>query len=166
MGESLLLITLVTLVVLTIRRGRPVVLDNPLVIERVGQYHLTFAPQLNQAQRYVEAIVGQFREAGATPGDLPAQFYQVRDPRFKPRDADHYLLAIAQRGGMLYIQAVNPQPEGDTSLAALRAASDWVLAAHPPGIAGDERAAASLSEAVAAAAAAGGIAVIRLHQAG
>ena len=50
MGESLLLITIVALVVLAIRRGKPVVLDNPVIIHRRGQYHITLAPQLNRAQ--------------------------------------------------------------------------------------------------------------------
>ena len=77
MGESLLLITLITLVVLTIRRARPVILENPVIIQRHGQYHITLAPQLNRAQTFIEQIAKQFTQlhppdghgSNATPDD-------------------------------------------------------------------------------------------------
>ena len=60
MGESLLLLTIITLIVITIRRARPVILENPVIIQRPGQYHITLAPQLNRAQTFVEQIAKQF----------------------------------------------------------------------------------------------------------
>ena len=60
MVELFLLTLLVTLVVLVIRRGKPVVLDNPLIIQRPGQYHITLAPQLDRAQTFIEQISARF----------------------------------------------------------------------------------------------------------
>lgn len=166
MGESLLLISIITLIVLAIRRAKPVVLDNPLVIERPGQYHITFAPQLNQAQRFVEAVASRFGEVDGASGDLAAQYFEVRDPKVKPRDADCYLLAVARRGGMLRIQAISPQPDAGDNLKVVSAFAEKVLAAHPLVEAADEQTAARLTEAVESVAASSGIAVARLHQAG
>ncbi len=59
MIELIILVILITLVVLTIRSGKSVVLENPLIIERAGQYHITLAPQLNLALPFIEAIAKQ-----------------------------------------------------------------------------------------------------------
>ncbi|MDD2720129.1 MAG: hypothetical protein PHH47_02325 [Gallionella sp.] len=166
MGESLLLITLITLIILTIRRAKPVVLDNPLVIARPGQYHLTFASQLNQAQRFVEAVAAQFRESGEQSGDLTAQYFEVRDPKVQPKDADHYLLAIAQRDGILYIQAINPPQQLADNLKAVREFSEKQLASHPMANEGHEAQFARLTKTVESVAAASNIAVVRLSEVG
>src|SRR4030067_2187277 len=68
MGELLLLITIVTRVVLAIRRGSPVAVDNPVIIHRRGQYHITLAPQLNRAQTFTEQIAGQFARLHPSDG--------------------------------------------------------------------------------------------------
>ena len=60
MGESLLLLTIITLIVITIRRARPVILENPVIIQRPGQYHITLAPQLNRAQTFIEQIAKHY----------------------------------------------------------------------------------------------------------
>jgi len=168
MGESLLLITLITIIVLAIRRGKPVILDNPLVIERPGQYHITFASQLNQAQKFVEAIASQFNESGNQATDLASQYFEVRDPLVKPKDADFYLLAIAMRGGMLYIQAINPLPSSgadDSQFKTVREFSDKVMARYPLNQAVDEQAAVLLTSAVEASASQLKIVVKMLHDA-
>ena len=174
MGESLLLITLITLVVLTIRRARPVILENPVIIQRPGQYHITLAPQLNRAQTFIEQIAKQFTQlhppnghgSNATPdnetrharfplpnplpqageganeslrevfvkGDLPTQYFEVRDPKVFSQGESSYLLAIALRGGVLYFQAVNPKPllrDADSHYKTLREFSESVLQHHP-----------------------------------
>jgi hypothetical protein len=108
MGESLLLLTIITLIVITIRRARPVILENPVNIHRPGQYHITLAPQLNRVQTFVEQIARQFIELHHPKGDLPTQYFEVRDPKVFSKGQSSYLLAISLRGGELYFQAANP----------------------------------------------------------
>ncbi len=132
MVESFLLLCLVTIVVLTIRRGKPVVLDNPVVIQRTGQYHITLAPQLNRAQVFIESIVKQFPLQ--TSKEFSTRYFEIRDPKVFAQGADFYLLAVALRGGMLYFQAINPQPllyDADSHLKTVREFSDKVMALHP-----------------------------------
>jgi hypothetical protein len=216
MGESLLLITLITLVVLTIRRARPVILENPVIIQRHGQYHITLAPQLNRAQTFIEQIAKQFTQlhppdghgSNATPddetcharfplpnpdgttshstkpasgqvagylpqagraerggrsraneslrgffvkGDLPTQYFEVRDPKVFSQGESSYLLAIALRGGVLYFQAVNPKPllrDADSQYKTLREFSESVLKLHPLSEPSDELVAEKLRAAV------------------
>jgi hypothetical protein len=109
MGESLLLLTLITLVVLTIRRSKTVVLDRPLVISRPGKYHITFAPQLNPAQSFIEAIVDQAGDV-ASLSDSEVCCYAVHDAKVATDKDKLYLMAVAARGGVLYFQAINPMP--------------------------------------------------------
>ncbi len=68
MGESLLLITIITLIVMTIRRARPVILQNPVIIQRPGEYHITLAPQLNRAQTFIEKIAAQYSRTHSLAG--------------------------------------------------------------------------------------------------
>lgn len=134
MGETLLVLTLVTLVVLTIRRAKPVVLDNPVIIQRSGQYHITLAPQLNRAQTFIEQIAKQFTQLHSPESDLPTQYFEVRDPGVFAQGESCYLLAISLRGGVLYFQAINPQPllhDADSHYKTLREFSGAVLQHHP-----------------------------------
>jgi hypothetical protein len=155
MGESLLLLTIVTLVILTIRRGKPVVLDNPVIIERPGQYHITLAPQLNRAQTFIEQIAKQFSQMYSQQGELATQFFEVSDPKVFARGESFYLLAIAMRGGVLYSQAINPQPllhDADSHLKNVREFSEAVLALHPLIGISDEQGVITLGNAVETAA--------------
>jgi hypothetical protein len=134
MGESLLLITIITLIVLTIRRARPVVLENPVTIQRPGQYHITLAPQLNRAQTFIEQIAKQFRQLNLPESNLSTQYFEVRDPKVFSRGESSYLLAISMRDGILYFQAVNPKPllhDTDSHHKTLREFSESVLQHHP-----------------------------------
>ena len=134
MGESLLLITIITLVVLTIRRARPVILETPVIIQRPGQYQITLAPQLNRAQTFIEQIAKQFTQLHQSGGDLPTQYFEVRDPKVFSKGESTYLLAIALRSGVLYFQAVNPKPlQGETGshYKTLREFSDAAMQHHP-----------------------------------
>ena len=97
MGETLLVLTLVTLIVLTIRRAKPVILDNPVIIQRPGQYHITLAPQLNRAQLFIEQIAQHFSQLHLPERDLPTQYFEVRDPSVFSKGENCYLLAIALR---------------------------------------------------------------------
>ena len=116
--ELFLLILLVTIILWSIRSGKSVVLDEPIIIHRPGQYHITLAPQLKRAQTFIEQIAKQFALSPAPPGDLPSLYFEVRDPQVFAEGQTCYLLAVAWRGGMLYFQAINPQPlraDADTS---------------------------------------------------
>jgi hypothetical protein len=169
MGESLLLITIITLVVLTIRRARPVVLENPVIIQRSGQYHITLAPQLNRAQAFIEQIAAQFARSHPPSGDLPAQYFEVCDPKVFAQGQSFYLLAIALRGGMLYFQAVNPKPllhDADSHYKTVREFSESVLQHHQLSDPADELWAEKLRLAVDTIAGQLKIAVKMLPQAG
>jgi hypothetical protein len=104
MGELLLLTTIVTLVILTIRRGRPVILDNPVIINRPGKYHITLAPQLNRAQNFIEGIAKQIGDIAPNTSDSATQYFAVHDEKICASGEKLYLLAVALRGGMLYFQ--------------------------------------------------------------
>ena len=43
----MLLVALVAAVAMGMRHGKPVVLDNPIIVHQAGQYHITLAPQLS-----------------------------------------------------------------------------------------------------------------------
>ena len=134
MGETLLVLTLVILVILTIRRARPVILDNPVIIQRPGQYHITLAPQLNRAQTFIEQIAQHFSQLHLPERDLPTQYFEVRDPTVFSQGENCYLLAIAWREGIFYFQAINPQPlihDADSHYKTLREFSEAVLKQHP-----------------------------------
>ena len=153
MGESLLLLTIITLIVITIRRARPVILENPVNIHRPGQYHITLAPQLNRVHTFVEQIARQFIELHHPKGDLPTQYFEVRDPRVFSKGRNSYLLAVSLRGGELYFQAANPQsskPEADNHYKTLHDFSESVLQHHPLSGSADESGAESLRSTVEA----------------
>jgi hypothetical protein len=147
MGESLLLLTIITLIVITIRRARPVILENPVIIQRPGQYHITLAPQLNRAQNFVEQIAKQYMQSHPSERDLPTQYFEVRDPKVFSKGHNCYLLAIALRGGVLYFQAVNPkekQHDSDGHYKTLHEFSESVLQHHPFSGPADEHGAGKL----------------------
>ena len=147
MGESLLLLTIITLIVITIRRARPVILQNPVIIQRPGQYHITLAPQLNRAQTFVEKIAKQYVQSHPPERDMPTQYFEVRDPKVFSKGQSSYLLAIALRDGILYFQAVNPnpkQPDADSHYKTLREFSESVLQHHPVSGPVDEQGAGKL----------------------
>jgi hypothetical protein len=151
MGESLLLITIITLVVLTIRRAKPVVLENSVTIQRPGQYHIILAPQLNRAQTFIEQIANKFILLHPPKGDLSSQYFEVRDPKVFAQGQNCYLLAVTLRDGMLYFQAINPQPllhDADSHLKALREYSETVLQQHPHSEPADEQWAEELHDSV------------------
>lgn len=124
MIELFLLVLLVTVIVLSIRSGARI--EEPAIIHKPGQYHITLAPQLTPAQSFIEQIAGQFLSSQLPHGDLVSLYCEVRDP-----SAQKYLLAIAWRGGMLYFQAIMPPNDPDSYLNTLREFSEAVLVLHP-----------------------------------
>lgn len=142
MGELLLVITLLTLIVLTIRRGKPVVLDNAVIIHRPGQYHILLAPQLNRAQHFIEQIAKQFLALSPPHGDLPSQYYEIHDPRVFTGGERAYLLAVSLRDGMLHFQAINPQPliyDADSHYKTVREFAEIALEQYPQATLVDEQ---------------------------
>lgn len=140
MAESLLLLTLLTLVILAIRRGKPVVLYTPVIIQHPSQYRITLAPQLNRAQTFIENIAQQFPLAASN--ELATQYFEVHDPKVSVQGEGFYLLAVALRGGMLCFQGINPQPllyDADSHLQNVREFSDKVMALHPLAGTSDEQ---------------------------
>jgi hypothetical protein len=106
-------LTLVTLallfVVFVVKPGRTPPLANPMVINRLGQYHITLAPQLNLAQPLIEDIAKQLGNPGELAHNSSTQCFEVRDAEVKAHGQDFYLLAITQRNGILYFQAMASQ---------------------------------------------------------
>jgi hypothetical protein len=132
--ELFLLVLLIGLVVLVIRGGKPKVLDKPLIIQSPGRYHITLAPQLDRAQNFIEQIAGQFAQSHPPQGELPGQFFEIRDPDVPAQEGKLYLLAVSYRGGLLYFQAIIPQPllrDSDSNLKQVREFSEAVLALCP-----------------------------------
>ena len=112
MIETLTIITLSVLFLIFFRPGKTPPLDNPLVIERLGQYHMTLAPQLNLAQPFIEALAKQFGVPCDSAQYSATQCFEVCDKQVAAHGSDFYLLAITQRNGMLYFQAVSPLSGG------------------------------------------------------
>ena len=155
MGESLLLITIITLVVLTFRRARPVILDNPVVIHRLGKYHITLAPKLNGAQTFIENIAKQIGDISQSLPGSEAHYFRVYGEKVFPVGEKFYLLAVASRGGLLYFQAIKPKPllhDSDSHLKTVSEFSAAVLAQHPLAVGADARSGRLLHDAVLAVA--------------
>jgi hypothetical protein len=115
MIETLTIITLSVLYLVFFRPGKTPPLNNPLVIERPGQYHMTLAPQLNLAQPFIEAVAQQAVAADGAARCSATQYFEVRDKQVTAHGHDRYLLALTLRDGMLYVQAASPQPGGTDS---------------------------------------------------
>ncbi len=145
MIESATLITLCMLYLIFFRPGKTPPLQNLLVIERPGQYHLTLAPKLNLAQPFIEALANQIGSSGESDSGSLTRFFEVHDPQVVAHGFDFYLLALTQRAGMLYVQ-VAPPVSTDQNLQTISAFAQDVLKRFP-----DDEAIASGDELVAAA---------------
>lgn len=109
MIETFTLITLCMLYLIYFRPGKTPTLKNPLVIERVGLYRMTLAPQLNLAQPFIESIAAQLVASNdAKVTDNSTHLFEVRDKRVTSHGFDRYLLTITGRSGMLYFHALPP----------------------------------------------------------
>lgn len=111
MIETLTLITLCISYLIFFRPGKTPPLKNPLVIERVGHYRMTLAPQLNLAQPFIEAIAEQLRTSIDAKVNNSTHLFEVRDKRVTSHGYDYYLLSVTGRAGLLYFQAIPPLTE-------------------------------------------------------
>lgn len=130
MIELALLIVVVAVVVLAIRKGGGTI--EPVIVQRPGQYHITLAPQLDSSLGFIEAVAQRLAGDRHPAGDVPSRYFQVRLADGRPEDV--YLLAIAFRKGVFFIQAIMPRPlQGGAAshLAALREFSEAVLLHYP-----------------------------------
>lgn len=140
MIELTLLTILTILVVLTLRHVKPPVLEHPLVIQRVGQYHITLAPQLNGAQTLMEHIAKEFAVFRPVQGECDTQFFSVNDPQLFGNKDQFYLLAVSLRGNLLYFQVIAPPPllrDEDSHLAAIRTFAAAVMVQQPANVNND-----------------------------
>lgn len=131
MIEFTTIVTLAILFLIFFRPGKTPPLENPLVIERPGQYHMTLAPQLNLAQPFVEEVAS--RLGSVTLPDCDTKFFEVRDKHVTAHGFDFYLLAISKRNGMLFFQAARPVSKDANHLQVIREFSQGVLARFPGG---------------------------------
>lgn len=118
MLETLTLITLCVLYLVIFRSGKTPVLLKPLMIERVGLYRITLAPQINLAQPFVEAVARHIKVADGVMADGVEYVFAVRDRHVLPQGFDYYLLAVTRRAGILDFAATSPEhaaAESDTS---------------------------------------------------
>ena len=131
MIEFTTIVTLAILFLIFFRPGKTPPLENPLVIERPGQYHMTLAPQLNLAQPFIEEVASRLGSA-ALP-DCDTVFFEVRDRQVTAHGYDFYLLAVSMRSGMLLFQAARPVSKDVNPLQVIREFSQGVLARFPGG---------------------------------
>jgi hypothetical protein len=132
MIETATLITLSMLFLIFFRPGKTPPLQNPLLIERPGRYHLTLAPQLNLAQVFIEAVADKIAETAEAMQNSETYYFEVCDKQVAAHGYDTYLLAITQREGMLLVQAARPESnEQSANLQTIRDFSHAVLARYP-----------------------------------
>jgi hypothetical protein len=106
MIELTLLALVLLIVIFVIKPGRLPTLQNPLIIDHTGKYHLTLAPQLSSAQPFIEDIAKQLDKMGSMPGNSSTNYFEVRDMEVNAHGREFYLIAITQRNGKLYFQAI------------------------------------------------------------
>ena len=150
MIETLTLITISVIALILFRNGRTPALENPLTINRLGQFHAVLAPKINLAQPLLENISQrvsvELRKANTAP-----LYFKVEDKEVKSHGEAFYLLAATLRDGVLYFQAAAPDAkQGDVD--TIRAFSEAELSKHPQAGSPADYARASLSEAITAAA--------------
>jgi len=128
MIETITIITLSVLFLIFFRPGKTPPLNNPLVIERPGQYHMTLTPQLNLAQPFIEAVAKQLGSQSDETQYSSTQYFEVRDRQVTAHGHDYYLLAITQCNGMQYFQATSPKSDDlNSSLRTIHEFADAVI---------------------------------------
>jgi len=151
MIETLTLITLSVIALIIFRPGKTPPLENPLTINRVGQFHAVLAPRINLAQPLLENISRRIPDEGRQGGNTPPLYFKVQDKEVKAHGQDFYLLAATLRDGVLYFQAAAPEKERG-ELDVIHAFSEAELSKHPESRPHADSARAALLDAIKAAA--------------
>ena len=127
--------SLITLIILVRRANRRVVLPNPVLLQREGEYSALLAPHLNTAQPLIEGFIQILGTKHDAAKNSSTQYFEVRDKHTTAHGHAFYLLAITLRGGILYFQAVSPRDltQGDdgSPLNTVQEASARIMA-HVP----------------------------------
>ncbi len=163
MIETLTIITISILALIIFRPGRTEPLNNPLVINRVGQFHAVLAPKINLAQPLLEDISRRLGEHERQSGNTPPLYFKVSDREVKAHGKDFYLLAATLRDGVLYFQATAPDDDND-NLDTIRVFSETELSRHPASAAHSEGAEAALNTAIRTAATQRGAGLVQLQK--
>ncbi|MDX8400642.1 MAG: hypothetical protein R8K20_10405 [Gallionellaceae bacterium] len=132
MLESLTIITLITLYLVFFRPGKTPALNNPLIIHRPGQYHMTLAPQLNLAQPFIEDLAKQIGSPSELAANSATLCFEVKDKDATAHGKNFYLLAITQRNGLLYFQVTSSKSDDKSAHAEeILAFANNVLVSSP-----------------------------------
>lgn len=151
MLETFTIVTITVTLLLIFRNGRPQPLENPLTINRVGQFHAVLAPKINLAQPLLENASRDIGEDLRAKNTAPL-YFKVEDKEVQSRAIPFYLLAATMRDGVLYFQAAAPNAE-QGEVETIRSFSEAELSKHPEaGAAPEEAARTSLAAAITAAA--------------
>lgn len=110
MIELTILTILFTIVVIIIKPGRTPPLENPLVIERIGEFRATLAPRLNLAQPLLERISKNLSVQTRSLGNSNTLYFSILDGDVKAHGADHYLLGVTLHDGVLHFAVCSPRP--------------------------------------------------------
>lgn len=132
--ELAILAVLVSVVVFAIRFNRPAAPENPVIVQQCGRYHITLAPQLDFALEFLETLAQRLDEAWRPDGDISTRYFQVHYDDPAKQSGGFYLLAVAYRKGIYFLQAIAPLPlldDADSHLKTLRVFSDTVLLHYP-----------------------------------
>jgi hypothetical protein len=131
---TLATIIITIIIVLTLRNTKRAVLENPLILNRIGQYQATLAPKLNIAQTFIEAIAKQLPGPRDIGQNSSTNCFEVRDPDAAAIGQELYLLAITMRHGLLYFQAIVPRAlinDQDSHFNMLMVSAHSALASIP-----------------------------------
>ncbi len=130
MLETITIITLTLLLLAILRPGKTPPLDNPLTINRIGEFHAVLAPKINLAQPLLESASRHLNEQDRKSGNSETHYFAVHDKEVISHGTDIYLLAATLRDGVLYFQATAPK-ENETPLDTIRAFSGTEMTRHP-----------------------------------
>jgi hypothetical protein len=162
MAELITLTVLATIGLFIFRLSSVKPLENPLMINRVGQFHAVLAPRLNLAQPLLEHISRELGDAARQQGNSATLYFSLEDQEVQAHGTDHFLLAITLRDGLLYFQACSPQAEL-SDLNNIRQFAETELVRHPETGARSSAAEAALLQAVRAVAGRRGTQFVQLQ---
>lgn len=151
MLETFTIITIFIILLIVFRPGTPPPLENPLTINRIGQFHAVLAPRINLAQPLLENISRRIPEELREGGNTPPLYFKVEDKEVKSHGDKFYLLAVTLRDGVLYFQASGPVKE-KSDLDAIQAFSGAELSKHEQTRPVADSAVSALQDAIRAAA--------------